>query len=175
MDNWNVDTAERLKLINFMMGEIHDLSDDIYENFVDQDYSQVCLCVVKLNQRLKDLVDLLNYKSNFSRYDCFSEDFNMQIELKCRTRHYDELLIEHIKYEYMMQESAKNKARAIYINSTPQGVWAFDLNHISKTNALNWEVRNLPAKTHWDRGQTKSKKISYLHIDLGHNITDKLL
>ena len=56
MDNWNVDTAERLKLINFMMGEIHDLSDDIYENFVDQDYSQVCLCVVK-NQRLKDLVD----------------------------------------------------------------------------------------------------------------------
>jgi|TARA_R110000787_G_scaffold26069_1_gene72966 hypothetical protein len=57
MDNWNVDTAERLKLINFMMGEIHDLSDDIYENFVDQDYSQVCLCVVKLNQRLKDLVD----------------------------------------------------------------------------------------------------------------------
>ena len=40
-----------------MMGEIHDLSDDIYENFVDQDYSQVCLCVVKLNQRLKDLVD----------------------------------------------------------------------------------------------------------------------
>ena len=52
-----MDTAERLKLINFMMGEIHDLSDDIYENFVDQDYSQVGLCVVKLNQRLKDLVD----------------------------------------------------------------------------------------------------------------------
>ena len=48
--------------------------------------------------------DLLNYKSNFSRYDCFSDDFNMQIELKCRTRHYDELLIEHIKYEYMIQE-----------------------------------------------------------------------
>jgi len=130
-----------------------------------------------LYEALRDslIPDLLNYKSNFSRYDCFSEDFNMQIELKCRTRHFDELLIEHIKYEYMMQESAKNKTRAIYINSTPQGVWAFDLNHISKTNALSWEVRNLPAKTHWDRGQTKSKKISYLHIDLGHNITDKLL
>jgi hypothetical protein len=57
MDSWNVDTAERLKLINFMMSEIHDLSDDIYESFVDQDYAQVALCVEKLNERLKDLVD----------------------------------------------------------------------------------------------------------------------
>lgn len=57
MNGWNVDTAERMKLINFMMGEIHDLVNDIYENFADQDYNQVAVCVKKLNQRLRDLAD----------------------------------------------------------------------------------------------------------------------
>tara|TARA_R110000803_G_scaffold113476_1_gene181842 strand:+ start:1360 stop:1557 length:198 start_codon:yes stop_codon:yes gene_type:complete len=57
MNGWNVDTAERMKLINFMMGEIHDLVNDIYESFADQDYNQVAVCVEKLNQRLRDLAD----------------------------------------------------------------------------------------------------------------------
>lgn len=57
MNKWNVDNAERLKLINFTMGEIHDLSNDIYESFVDEEYTKLIIRVEKLNQRLKDLVD----------------------------------------------------------------------------------------------------------------------
>ncbi len=52
-----MDIVERLKFINFTMSEIHDLSNDIYESFVDQDYAELGACVEKLNQRLKDLVD----------------------------------------------------------------------------------------------------------------------
>ena len=99
----------------------------------------------------------------------------MQIELKCRRRHYDDLMIERSKWDRLLQESKTNDTRSIYLNSTPNGVWAFDLNHIDKVGNMVWSFKTLPAKTHWDKGQTKRKEVSYLHISMGKDITDMLL
>lgn len=57
MKNRDVDNIERLQHINYVMGEIHDLVDDIYESFVDDRYPDLTVDVKKLNRRLKDLVD----------------------------------------------------------------------------------------------------------------------
>ena len=119
--------------------------------------------------------DLLSYKSHNSTYDCFSEDLNMQVELKCWRRHYDELMIERSKWDRLLSESKVNGTRSIYLNSTPEGVWAFDLNHLEKTDSLVWSFKTLPVKTQWDRGQTKRKEVSYIHISMGKDITDMLL
>ena len=119
--------------------------------------------------------DLLSYKKSNSTYDCFSEDLNMQIELKCRRRHYDDLMIERSKWDRLLRESGKNGTRPIYLNSTPKGVWAFDLDHLERANGLVWSFKTLPVKTQWDKGQTKRKEVSYIHISMGKNITDMLL
>ena len=126
-----------------------------------------------LQQQL--IPDLLSYKTQYSTYDCFSEDLNMQIELKCRRRHYDDLMIERSKWDRLLQESKTNGTRSIYLNSTPNGVWAFDLNHIDKVGNMVRSFKTLPAKTHWDKGKTKRKEVSYLHISMGKDITDMLL
>lgn len=119
--------------------------------------------------------DLLSYKKSNSTYDCFSEDLNMQIELKCRRRHYDDLMIERGKWDRLLKESNSNGTRSIYLNSTPEGVWAFDLNHLERANGLVWSFKTLPVKTQWDKGQTKRKEVSYIHISMGKDITDMLL
>jgi len=119
--------------------------------------------------------DLLSYKKQSSTYDCFSETLNMQIELKCRRRHYDDLMIERGKWDRLLQESKTNGTRSIYLNSTPNGVWAFDLNHIDESGGMTWSLKTLPVKTQWDKGQTKRKEVSYLHISMGKDITDMLL
>lgn len=131
----------------------------------------------ELYEAIRDslIPDLLLYKENYTVCDCFSEDFKMQIELKCRRRHYDSLMIEYLKWSSLLRASKENKTRAIYINSTPKGVWVFDLNHLEKTEALEWEIQTLPAKTQWGKGETKEKKIAYLDLALGTDITQKLL
>ena len=60
----------------------------------------------KLIREEKDLFNFI--KNNFipdliptelrKRYDCFSEFYQMDIELKCRRKHYSKLLIEKPKY-----------------------------------------------------------------------------
>lgn len=57
MKNRDVDNIEKLQHINYVMEEIHDLVDDIYESFVDDRYTDLTVDVKKLNRRLKDLVD----------------------------------------------------------------------------------------------------------------------
>jgi hypothetical protein len=57
MKTGDVDNTEKLHHINYVMGEIHDLVDDIYESFVDDRYPDLAIDVKKLNRRLKDLVD----------------------------------------------------------------------------------------------------------------------
>jgi hypothetical protein len=52
----------------------------------------------------------------FSHWDCFSAQHAFEIELKCRTTHYDELLIEKLKYDALMARAAKYQTNPIYIN-----------------------------------------------------------
>jgi hypothetical protein len=57
MSKWDVETVRRINHINYVVGELHDLVDEIYESFVDEDYQELRASVMKLNQRLNDLGD----------------------------------------------------------------------------------------------------------------------
>ena len=52
-----METVRRINHINYVVGELHDLVDEIYESFVDEDYQELRASVMKLNQRLNDLGD----------------------------------------------------------------------------------------------------------------------
>jgi len=57
MSKWDVETIKRINHINYVVGELHDLVDEIYESFVDDDYQELRSSVMKLNRRLNDLAD----------------------------------------------------------------------------------------------------------------------
>ncbi len=79
--------------------------------------------------RLKEVLipDLEKSTDEFSSFDCTSKILNAYIELKCRHTHYSSLLIEKSKYDRLMQIADTNFMAPLYINSTPEGVWAFNL------------------------------------------------
>lgn len=101
-----------------------------------------------------------------SRYDCYSSDFKSHIELKCRRKHYDLLIIEKGKYDAMMERTEKENTIPIYINSTPKGVWAFYLTGID----FEWEERSLPKHTDFAKKHHIKKIVSYLDISKGKDL-----
>jgi len=101
-----------------------------------------------------------------SRFDCYSEKYKLDIELKCRRKHYDELIIERGKYDALMHRCEVNGSRPVYINSTPKGVWGFYLDK----HQLEWEHRDLPKQTDFSDRQTISKEIGYLDTTKGINL-----
>ena len=111
--------------------------------------------------------DLEPSDDKFSKYDCISKDAKVYIELKSRNTHYDDLLIEKIKYDAIFEQALALKHLPYYINSTPQGVWAFDLTALDEPV---WEDRWLPAKTEFPNGGNKTKVVGYLHIKDGKQL-----
>ena len=71
--------------------------------------------------------DLVKAKNQMSRWDCYSPEAHHRIELKCRRKHYDTLLIERGKYEAVLLESKKHLDIPLFIASTPEGVFSFNL------------------------------------------------
>lgn len=109
------------------------------------------------------LKDLQMSEERFSRYDCYSLAYGMDIELKCRRAHYDNLIIERSKHDALLERAIKFGTRAVYINSTPVGVWAFYISRIR----IEWEERDLPRNTDFgDQGKIP-KMIGYLNINEG--------
>ena len=109
------------------------------------------------------IVDLKPSETSTSRYDCYSKRYKLDIELKCRRKHYEGLIIEKGKYDALMKRCKTNGTIPVYINSTPKGVWGFYLRNYD----LKWEYRDLPKKTDFADRQTISKEISYLPISEG--------
>ena len=71
--------------------------------------------------------DLVKANKQMSRWDCYSPKIRHRIELKCRGKHYNTLLIEKKKYEAMIEKCKDNLDIPMYINSTPKGVYRFNL------------------------------------------------
>ncbi len=109
-------------------------------------------------------LDLVKSKNQMSRWDCYSPTFKHRIELKCRKVHYETLLLEKKKYDAMMLESNKHLDTPIYINSTPNGIWMFNLLFIKRV----WEVNYLnPATTQFLNRSRVPKEVTYLNINEG--------
>lgn len=126
----------------------------------------------QLFDALKDsfIPDLTPSEKPMARYDCYSLSHNIDIELKCRKRHYDELLIEKKKYDSLILRASNYGTSPVYINSTPVGVWAFRILEIDQPA---WETRGMPKTSEFSQRHFIDKVVGYYHVDLGVNITEK--
>lgn len=104
---------------------------------------------------------LVNSKNPISRWDCYDIETQNRIELKCRRKHYDTLILERSKYDAIVKESDKNLDIPIYINSTPEGIYLFNLNNID----VKWFTKSLPATTEFKKRMWVKKEIAELDIN----------
>jgi len=103
----------------------------------------------------------------FSHWDCTAwydtpmGRVDFILELKCRETHYPELLIEQVKWDWLLEEAGKRSARPAYINSTPRGIYAWDLYRVKEPI---WEERILPATTTFENRDQIRKVVGFLPI-----------
>jgi len=106
------------------------------------------------------LEDLQKSEHTYEYIDATSHGYRLTIELKCRNTHYDELILEKEKYEALMDRAQDLGFTPFYINSTPKGIYAFNLRKITVT----WITKRLPSNT-FDKGPEIDKKVALLHIN----------
>lgn len=104
--------------------------------------------------------DLLMAKSPMSRWDCYSPETRHRIELKCRDKHYPDLLVEKKKYDAVVKKCNENLDVPIYINSTPQGIFRFNM----LTHDGFWEHRRMPKTTHFSNNNFIVKEVGYFYV-----------
>ena len=106
--------------------------------------------------------DLVKAKNQMSRWDCYSPITGHRLELKCRKTHYKTLLLEKKKYDAMLEECAKHLDTPVYINSTPFGIYSFNLHTIQP----DWECNfKNPATTQFFNTNRIEKEVTYLEIN----------
>jgi hypothetical protein len=117
-----------------------------------------------LFEYLKDkyFPDLKKSLNPYSRWDCHTATYGYRIELKCRKTHYPTLLIEEKKYNSMLESVKGTSDIPLYINSTPEGVFSFNLHSIKPTFEVNYKN---PKTTMWGGGRVP-KSVGYLPITL---------
>lgn len=105
--------------------------------------------------------DLLICRNPVSRWDCYSPEQRHRIELKCRKKHYPDLVVEKKKFDAVIQECDKHLDIPIYINSTPQGIYSFNM---FKHNGI-WELRSMPKTTQFQDRYSIIKEVGYFYVD----------
>lgn len=113
------------------------------------------------------LYDLELAEDSWSKWDCISHRFKFLIELKCRGKHYDTLLIEKIKFDSLVQRAKRIGYAPLYINSTPEGIFSFRLSELKpiwEKNAKN------PATTAFSNKLRIEKIVAYLPISSAKKI-----
>jgi len=111
--------------------------------------------------KTKYLNDLSKSEDQFSKWDCYSEDTNIRIELKCRQTHYNELMIEKEKFIYLLIRNKIYGEKCFYINSTPKGIYSFDISQIKPTWITD---KRMPTTTEFANNQRKEKTYSLINI-----------
>ena len=104
--------------------------------------------------------DLLKARKQMSRWDCYSPETFHRIELKCRGVHYPTLLIEKKKYDAMINKCNDNLDIPMYINSTPKGVYRFNLYIVDPV----WEIQYHNKTTQFANTNKIPKEIAMLDI-----------
>jgi len=106
--------------------------------------------------------DLTKSEGIYDSFDCISVMAGHYIELKCRHTHYPTLLIEEMKYRKLITQAAERDLIPFYINSTPEGVFSFDLMDVAEPE---WFSHWMPATTEFARSNKVSKLVGYLPIE----------
>ena len=110
----------------------------------------------------KHFPDLEKSEGAFDSFDCTTKDGGLYIELKCRHTHYPDLLIEEMKYRRLINQAGS--LTPYYINSTPEGIWGFDLSRVPEPT---WSERRMPATTEFTDTRKIMKLVGFLHLDYG--------
>jgi hypothetical protein len=111
--------------------------------------------------------DLVHSPEVYDGFDCISESEKLFIELKCRRTHYPELLIEKMKYDFLLEESSKLGLSPWYVNSTPDGIWAFALLDLKE---IEWADKWLPSTTEFANKNNKMKMVGFINVSQGFKI-----
>tara|TARA_Y100000385_G_C13086746_1_gene636742 strand:+ start:946 stop:1326 length:381 start_codon:yes stop_codon:yes gene_type:complete len=110
--------------------------------------------------------DLVKAKKQMSKWDCYSPGTKHRIELKCRRIHYDTLIIEKPKYEAIMKKCKENNDIPIYINSTPKGIFRFNLSNFDPV----WQTKYLNKTTDFSNRALIPKEIFMLPVNEAETI-----
>ena len=114
--------------------------------------------------------DLVHSPETYDGFDCTSEREKLFIELKCRRTHYPDLLIEKIKFDFLVSESDKLGLEPWYINWTPEGIFAFNLLSLDQNVGIEWNEKWLPSTTEFANKNNKMKLVGFIHVDQGIKI-----
>ena len=106
--------------------------------------------------------DLVKSEGTYDTFDCISYKAGHFIELKCRITHYSDLLIEQMKYRKLIEQAVQSNLLPFYINSTPLGIYSFDLNDIPEPE---WVTHLMPATTDFDNKAKVPKVVGYLLLE----------
>jgi hypothetical protein len=107
--------------------------------------------------------DLERQNDEYDCFDCISKNSGMYIELKSRLKHYDNLLIEQIKYDALIKGARELDLDPWYINSTPEGIWGFNLSEVEP----QWDFKIMPATTEFENKDKKIKTVAFLNVNEG--------
>jgi hypothetical protein len=122
--------------------------------------------------RKQYIPDLTPIKPDNSNYDAISFAHNTIVELKCRRRHYQQFMIEKVRYDRLMKIALIEQMGCLYIVSSPSGVWSFDLMAMVEPE---WSKKILPKKSTWSTGnKMMEKEVGYWDVNDGLNITHLL-
>jgi hypothetical protein len=113
---------------------------------------------------LKNKISDLEKTNEFDSTDVYSLFYDFRAELKCRDIHYDDLIIEKIKYDNLIN-CKENNVR--YINWTPNGIYSFDIRKIIEPK---WFFKLLPKTTQFENKEHIKKLVGYLNIQLAKKI-----
>lgn len=111
----------------------------------------------------------LQQTDQFHFSDCFSKEKDLIVELKCRRFHYETLMIEQSKYIKLMSASYWEVR---YINSTPIGIYSFDLRMIEEPS---WIMKDCKKTTDFEDNTYVPKLVGMLDIKEAKDITKLLL
>ena len=106
----------------------------------------------------------------FSRYDAFDPDLGIMLEIKCRNKHYDDTMMEKMKYDWNVEFAKENDFVFLYAVSMPDEeghkLYLFDPKDLDdKGYDFGWHTKKLPKNTTFRGREWVEKEVGYLHID----------
>ena len=126
------------------------------------------LCDYLKRTKFSDIKQVVN---GFSPWDVTftSSKRDFYGELKCRETHYSKMVIEQDKWRSLMLVADVTASEAAYINSTPQGVYAWNLHQMPEPDWV-WDL--MPETTKFGRTDKVYKRVGYLPISKAERIEE---
>lgn len=106
------------------------------------------------------LEDLTKSEHPYEYHDCTSTLYRLHIELKCRHKHYEDLIIEKDKYQALIQQAERLGFTPFYVNATPKGIYAFNLRKIT----VKWTTKKLPVESKCQNRELIDKTVALLPV-----------